>query len=167
MGENGPMPGVYVYLNNLNNYSDENGRVSFTNLDAREEYTYEVHNYGYEDVSETFYLEANTIIAIPLKALENKGGSLTKDSQISTSSNEFSMQDFKVYPIPAKDEITVETDGKELCSVKLLTQSGTVVYQSIIKGNKHRINMSNLSNGVYFVTVKTDNSYRTQRIMKL
>ncbi len=167
MSQNGPEAGVYVYLNDQYNYSDENGKVYFEDLDTRVEYTCSVRNSGFEEIHKKIYLEADEHVSINLVPEDNLSESMDKSGEAITHSNEFLMKDFKVYPNPAKDYVTVETDGTELYAVELLTQSGTVIYKSIVEGNKHRINMSNLSNGVYFVTVKSNNVNRTQRVMKL
>jgi len=171
-GNEGPRFGVFVNLGGTRLYTDNRGKVSFSDLDTRVEYSYTINGYNYEEVKGSFFLEADNTISIFLQPkgnqlASNQSGSIAKNGQITTGSKELSMAEILVYPNPAKDVITIETDGKERYAIELLTQSGSVVYQSTIEGNKHRINLSNLSNGVYFVTVKTDNSYRTQRIMKL
>ena len=76
-------------------------------------------------------------------------------------------REIKIFPNPATDKITVQTSGSKELTVELSTISGTLIYKSKIEGTLHQINVSNLSNGVYFVTVKSDNYYHTRKIKKL
>jgi hypothetical protein len=72
-----------------------------------------------------------------------------------------------IYPNPATEAVTVQTGVNKGFTVELSTINGTLIYKSKIEGTLHQINLSNLSNGVYFVTVKSDNFYHTRKIMKL
>ncbi len=98
--------------------------------------------------------------------LENCDG-VSKWENVVVSLKDLTSNIFRIYPNPAKDAVNVETDGKTGYFVELVNQHGSVLYKSKIEGTLHRINLSNLSNGVYFVTVKSDNYNHTQRIMKL
>ena len=85
---------------------------------------------------------------------------------ITGSKNELDLE-ILIYPNPAKNEITVQTTSIKGFTVELRSATGALLQNLKTEGNLHRINLSNLSNGVYFVTVKSDNFYHTQRIMKL
>ncbi|WP_288437547.1 M28 family peptidase [uncultured Chryseobacterium sp.] len=74
-----------------------------------------------------------------------------------------SAETVKVYPNPAKDLITVEFQQK----VKQFTvEINDMVGNSVLHvENKEKINTSGLKNGVYMVTVKTENGNTTKKII--
>ncbi|MBE4948918.1 M28 family peptidase [Chryseobacterium culicis] len=74
-----------------------------------------------------------------------------------------SAETVKVYPNPAKDLITIEFQQK----VKQFTvEINDMVGNSVLHvENKEKINTSGLKNGVYMVTVKTENGNTTKKII--
>jgi hypothetical protein len=72
---------------------------------------------------------------------------------------------FRVYPNPTNGMFTVElNNGAE--SVEVIDVTGRVVYAEKATSNKVEINISDLSNGVYSVKVKTEGAVETIRIIK-
>ncbi len=168
MSVKGPVWDIPVVLGNVTVFTDETGKASFENMDTRVEYNYSIKTIQYETHTGTIYLEADYIEPILLADKTVDETALTEKSrQLTTAVNGFENSEVLVYPNPAKEAVNVKTDGKTGYTVELLSQSGSVLYKSKIEGTLHRINLSNLSNGVYFVTVKSDNYNHTQRIMKL
>jgi len=90
-----------------------------------------------------------------------------KEGQITTEINENLAREIMIYPNPATNAVTVQSNNIIGFTVELKSASGALIYTSKIEGTSHQINLSNLSNCVYFVTVKSDNFYHTRRIMKL
>lgn len=67
-----------------------------------------------------------------------------------------------VYPNPVKDQLFVETEMKveEICVYDVFGRQLTTVY------DQQNINVSELSNGVYFVKVKAENNEVVKRFIK-
>ena len=166
IGTEGHLQEGTIKLGNLSLKPDEFGKAIFTGLDTRVEYTYTIENASYEKVQGSFFLEANTIVPIYLEP-RNIGVPQLKSEQLATGINEQMAREVMIYPNPATDAVSVQTSGNKGFTVELSTINGTLIYKSKIEGTLHQINMSNLSNGVYFVTVKSDNFYHTRKIMKL
>lgn len=170
--ENGPAQWISVDLGEFNAFTDVNGKASFTGIDTRAEYTYSIQNENYEWISYSFTLTADTIINVYLQPKEmeiplKESNIGQKNDLLFTGSSEMLNSEIMVYPNPATTEVTVKTNGKEAYTIELLTLNGTLLYKSKAMETLHRINLSNLSNGVYFVTVKSNNFHHTQKIMKL
>jgi S-formylglutathione hydrolase len=165
-GTEGHLQDGTIKLGNLSLKPDEFGKADFKGLDTRVEYTYTIENASYEKVQGSFFLEANTIVPIYLEP-RNYGVPQLKSEQLATGINEQLSREIMIYPNPATDVVTVQTSGNKGLTVELSTISGTLIYKSKIEGTLHQINVSNLSNGVYFVTVKSDNYYHTRKIKKL
>ena len=72
----------------------------------------------------------------------------------------------QIYPNPFDDELTIQTTGNREYSVELLTITGNTIYQSKTEGNFHRINLRELSSGIYFVRMKSDNIVSVRKVIK-
>jgi len=165
-GTEGHLQDGTIKLGNLRLKPDEFGRATFTGIDTRVEYTYTIENASYEKVVASIFPEANITIPIYLEP-RNIGVPKLKNEQIATGINEQMAREIMIYPNPATDAVTLQSNGNKGLTVELSTINGTLIYKSKIEGTLHQINLSNLSNGVYFVTVKSDNFYHTRKIMKL
>jgi len=72
------------------------------------------------------------------------------------------LQNIRIYPNPAKDMITVETEKSKQFSIEINDMAGHVVLSS---ENQNRINTSALQNGVYTITIKTSAGNLTRKII--
>lgn len=100
------------------------------------------------------------------------GRDLTPDSPIegnpdltpclNLSTEAFSYNDFKVYPNPTKDIITIDSPTI-LTNVEVFDISGNKLLES--KSNK--IDLSQFSNGIYFVKIMSNASSQTKKIIRI
>ena len=74
--------------------------------------------------------------------------------------------DIQIYPNPFTNGLTIQTSGNREYSVELLTITGNTIYQSKTEGNFHRINLRELSSGIYFVRMKSDNIVSVRKVIK-
>ena len=74
-------------------------------------------------------------------------------------SHEQLVEDFMIYPIPAKDEVIIKGDLSNIKDIQILDNSSRVLREISLKNNQSqlRINISNLSKGIYFITSKNKN----------
>ncbi len=99
--------------------------------------------------------------------LVDECNNITRWTPTVVHANKLIANEFEIYPNPATTLVTVQTNGVSGLTVELSTLNGNLIYKSNIKGTLHQINLSKLSNGVYFVTVKSNNFCHTRKIMKL
>jgi aminopeptidase N len=69
-----------------------------------------------------------------------------------------SMQTIKIYPNPAKNKFTInltEINFDENLILEIRNESGSLVWKEKIKNNIHDVNVGNLSNGNYFIEIKS------------
>ena len=71
-----------------------------------------------------------------------------------------------IYPNPFNDELSIQTKGSREYSLELITISGSTIYRSKIEGNFHRINLKELSSGIYFVRVKSNDFESIRKVIK-
>ena len=78
------------------------------------------------------------------------------------STEDFSIDEIKIYPNPAQDIIIIDLDN-ELALVEIYSLQG----QKILTSNKKEINVSNLNSGIYLVKIKDVNgSVASQKFVK-
>lgn len=93
-------------------------------------------------------------------------GTLYKIIDTSLNTSSFDKASISIYPNPTSDELFVKNENNiELSSIKITDLTGkTVAYQN---SQLNSINISNLSKGMYFVTIKEKNgSISTSKIIK-
>ena len=63
----------------------------------------------------------------------------------------------EVYPVPAKDIMTVEMSKPGNYFIKLVDLQGKVVYEGTFNGEEFKLNVNNILPGMYYVVVSTSN----------
>ena len=71
---------------------------------------------------------------------------------------------FNIYPNPVADKLFIETEAT-VEEVTIYTLTGVMIY-SEVDYNNNTINVSDLSGGVYFIKVRTDNGEVVKRFIK-
>jgi len=73
--------------------------------------------------------------------------------------------EIRIYPNPANNSLFVE-GALEGATIEMTNILGEQIYKSKIEGVKHKIDLSQQSNGVYFVIYKTSQGTQTKKIIK-
>lgn len=79
----------------------------------------------------------------------------TCDETETTSVTQEKIVEINVYPNPAKDFIYIKADGQEN-TISIVSTTGVEVLNEIFSGDKS-LNLDNLTNGVYFYTIRDNN----------
>src|SRR5690606_4466072 len=82
------------------------------------------------------------------------------------STENFIQNNFKIYPNPAQEYVSVEYDeniGVQLRGIQILDSSGKWVRS--VKDNFHQINVYDLSSGVYLFVIQTDKGNKTEKVV--
>ena len=85
-------------------------------------------------------------------------------TSVSIGESALSTTSIEVYPNPVSDRLTI--NAKDLRQVSLTTLTGTKVYESIVHGDSMIINMEHLPQGLYLLSILTDNGTRTIKVVK-
>jgi hypothetical protein len=72
---------------------------------------------------------------------------------------------FKVYPNPATDMITVETNGSDFNILEVRSISGALILTQPISASVTEINIGELKEGMYLVTLKDISTVYTQKLI--
>jgi len=70
-----------------------------------------------------------------------------------------------IYPNPARDFLTIEASGQNHYSISLSSVNGEVLLNTSFEGTS-RIDLSEYSNGVYLLSIKSEKFTATERIVK-
>lgn len=77
----------------------------------------------------------------------------------------FTFNDFKFYPNPAKNNLTV-SNASLIQEIEISTLLDQKIITKKVNDLQTEINLSELSNGVYFVKVKSDGQEKIVKIVK-
>jgi hypothetical protein len=72
----------------------------------------------------------------------------------------------KVYPNPTSYDFTVELNNSDVKTVELCDVTGRIISSSTSTDNKVNVQMNTLSNGIYYVKVKSVNAVQVVKIVK-
>lgn len=81
------------------------------------------------------------------------------------STDEFNVNAVRMYPNPATANLFFETADNSEISIQMFDVNGKKVKEEVISGSSTDI--SQLSKGVYFVTIQSNNTVSTQKFIKL
>ena len=71
----------------------------------------------------------------------------------------------KVYPNPASNEVNIELEGSESAMVSIVNMAGVVVHSQEVFNGLATINLSDMSKGMYVVTVQSETESLYQTLM--
>jgi aminopeptidase YwaD len=77
------------------------------------------------------------------------------------------MTELSIYPNPAKEVLTIETDRSGLYTIEITTLSGQLLYSAKMVGPVIQLNLSSFQKGLYFLTIRSRNYVRTEKIVKM
>ncbi len=72
-----------------------------------------------------------------------------------------------IYPNPAHDLIIIETNKVGQYSIELNSINGQLIYSTKMEGPTHQIDLSSFQKGVYFITIRSRDFVKTEKIIKL
>jgi hypothetical protein len=82
--------------------------------------------------------------------------------------NKYNTEKFKIYPNPTTDLLTIETKSRGHNSIEITLLNGQLIYRDKIEGPTiHQIDLSSFEKGLYFITVRSRDYARTEKIIKL
>ena len=69
-----------------------------------------------------------------------------------------------VYPNPVSDQLTLQGEGIQY--VRLFTVTGACIYESAVRHDEVKIDMTNLPQGLYFLRVQTAEGICVKKVVK-
>ena len=84
-----------------------------------------------------------------------------------TGINTNSPTELSIYPNPAINILTIETNRSGQHTVEIASVNGQLLYSDKIEEPSHQIDISSFQKGLYFITVRSRDYVRTEKIIKL
>jgi len=81
--------------------------------------------------------------------------------------NKISTCDLRIYPNPVNKLLTIELKEPLTCSIEITSLNGQLMYVSNNEEAIQQIDLSYFRQGIYFITVRSKNFIRTEKIVKL
>ncbi|MFH0756168.1 MAG: T9SS type A sorting domain-containing protein [Bacteroidota bacterium] len=72
-----------------------------------------------------------------------------------------------IYPNPANDLLTIETEKSGPHSIEITSLNGQLVYSATMEGDTHRIDMTPFSKGAYIIRIMSEETVTTRKVIKL
>jgi YD repeat-containing protein len=72
----------------------------------------------------------------------------------------------KLYPNPVNDLLTIETEKPGQYTIEITSLNGQLLYNDRMEGPTHQIDLSSFEKGLYFITVRSMDYVRTEKIIK-
>ena len=84
-----------------------------------------------------------------------------------TGINNSTANHFRIYPNPANDLINIQISETGIYSIKITSLNGQIIQSKNFTGNSHQIDFSSIQKGVYFITIRSKDLVRTEKLIKL
>lgn len=72
-----------------------------------------------------------------------------------------------LFPNPTNHLLTIKSDQPDFKSIEIISLSGQLIYRTEMEGATRQIDITQFRKGVYFVTVRSKEFVRTEKIIKL
>jgi hypothetical protein len=116
-----------------------------------------------DNLNGVFFINANTGFTVGnkgriLKTINGGGVGIAENTKISAVS---------IYPNPANDIVSVNINNNSHadCIMKIYNITGEVVKTLLLNQNLQDVSVSDLTNGIYFVEIKSDNWTEKQKLI--
>jgi len=84
-----------------------------------------------------------------------------------TGFDSYTQKALSIYPNPTNSLLTIETDQSDRYSIEITTLNGQSVYLDKMEGTSHQLDLSSFRKGVYFITIRSEDFVKTEKIIKL
>ena len=122
--------------------------------------------FHYFDLTEIIELEDNWYLKT--KDWARGGKNVYYWSELITSyPSKFFDLNFNIYPNPAKDILFIESNRPGKHFIAITSLNGQILYMDRMEGPTHQIDLSSFQKGLYFITVRSRDYVRTEKIIKL
>lgn len=119
------------------------------------------------DAGDSYYLPG---ITGTYHAIVTEDGCVSeKSNQIYIQATDIKQHDFsslKIFPNPTQDFILIETENLGRYILEITASTGQLMRQEVVSDPVYSVNLSQMINGIYFITIKTEDFVKTERIIK-
>ncbi len=126
-----------ILIDGFTQVTSSSGIAIFSNMPARNYYTYEITKEGFQPQQDSLYLETDTILNLNI---------------IPVSLNDLAESTLQFYPNPVGDYLIVESENK-IDRLRIYSILGEAIIEIEAEQDHFRINTSGLPHGIYLLEV--------------
>ena len=90
-----------------------------------------------------------------------------EDPGVSIREMVYNPPEIDLFPNPAKEILTVQTSIPNRYDIAITALNGQLLYSNKMEGPYHQIDLSSFQKGLYFITIRSRDFVRTEKIIKL
>lgn len=115
--------------------------------------------------------EGNNVVSITIQCFTKKSAVTYYKTinigftHLSVNENSLQKSEISIYPNPAKDNITVSNSNNQSAVLYIYNIIGKLVRTEFINIDNQKINIANLSNGIYMIEIKGSNILEKQKLI--
>lgn len=87
-------------------------------------------------------------------------------TECTTGLNEYKNEDLNIYPNPTNNLLNIEISTPGQLLIEITSLNGQLLYTGRMEGPTHQIDLSSFEKGLYFITVRSRNYARTEKLIK-
>ena len=110
---------------------------------------------------------AFTVTGTDSHGCSNKA-SFTQNINLCTSISKYTsgLGDLKIYPNPTNGEFTIHLNNSNSKTIEVTDLTGRIILSSTSIDDKINVNINALSNGIYYVKIKSNNTFEVVKVVK-
>jgi len=118
-------------------------------------------------------LTSGAAYSVSVSAFDEAGNESSKSNaiQVATLETSISMNDIKgelkIHPNPTIDLLSIETNEMVNYSIKITSLNGQLLISEEVSGPIHTVDLSSFQNGIYVITVRSEDFVITRKVVKL
>ena len=85
----------------------------------------------------------------------------------STGNSQRIVENFRIYPNPTRNMLTIETSILGLYNIEITSMNGQIIFSKEFDGTSNQIDLSSFQKGMYLITVRYRDYVRREKIIKL
>jgi len=72
-----------------------------------------------------------------------------------------------IYPNPTNDLLNIKNECTDSYTIEIISLNGKLITSKKAEGSSHQLDLSSLQSGVYFITIRSKDYVRTEKVIKL
>lgn len=151
-----PLGYAKVVFNDYMYLTGNNGMMFFSGQPARKEYIYQIYKEGYQTVSDTFFLEIDTVLSVQLQQISNTMLKFAESIPV------------RIYPNPASDKLFIELPLDLIYDkIRIIDMLGRTCLSQNYTSCLLEIDVSVLPGGLYSIQITGREFHIAKDFMKI
>lgn len=72
----------------------------------------------------------------------------------------------RIYPNPTSAALTIEAEIAGKCFIEIISPVGQLMFSDLMEGTAQQIDISSFRKGIYFITIRSKDFVKTEKVIK-